>query len=333
MNKKWVIIALLLLNLAVVALNLAEGSVKIPLPAFWSILTGAEEGCTSVQRAIVLESRLPAALCALLTGGALGACGLLLQSYFRNPLAGPSILGITSGAQLMVAIITLTGTAATISGSGSLECVAAAMAGALGMLLLLLWIGKTVRSDVSLLIVGILLSYLTSAILTILNYYASADGVQSLMIWGMGSFNNIALSEISIYATVIAIGLLLSLLLVKPLNGWMLGELYARNLGINIERTRWMLLLCTGLLCAVTTAWCGPISFIGLSMPHVARMMGRTDDHRLLLPYSTLLGALCCSLCLLISTLPEGGRQLPINALTPLFGIPVVLWVIVKRNS
>lgn len=330
MGKKTIVIILLLLNAVFCLLNLLCGSVEIPISAIGNMICGNEGGFTNVQRIIILESRLPAALCAVLTGGALGACGLMLQSYFRNPLAGPSILGITSGAQLMVAIVTLTGLSTTATVFGGFQLVGAALVGALGMLMLLLWIGTLVRNSVGLLIVGILLSYLTSAILTLLNYYASADGVQSLLLWGMGSFGNISLSQLPYYAAIITAGLLLSIGLIKPLNGWMLGHLYAKNLGFNLERTRIMILLCTGLLCAVTTAWCGPISFIGLSVPHIARLWAKSDNHRYLLPLSILLGGLCCSLCLWISTWPEGGRLLPINALTPILGIPVVLWVILK---
>jgi len=330
MDKKAVIIALLLFNIGTVVLNLVSGSVEIPVSAIWNIICGTKEGFSTAQETIVLESRLPAALCALFTGSALGACGLLLQSYFRNPLAGPSILGITSGAQLMVALVTLTGLSLSSALGSGTEIVAAAMAGAMAMLFLLLWIGKRVRHNVALLIVGILLSYLTSAILTLLNYYATADGVQSLLLWGMGTFGNVSLEQLPLYISLILIGITLSAMLIKPMNGWMLGELYARNLGISISRTRWMLLLCTGLLCAVTTAWCGPISFIGLSMPHIARMIARTDDHRSLLPLSALLGGACCSLCLWVSSWPDGGQLLPINALTPIVGIPVILWVILK---
>lgn len=330
MTHKLLYFVLFVFNLALLLLNLVCGSVQIPMSALWGIVCGDASNYTYAQSVIVLESRLPAALCALLTGGALGACGLLLQSYFRNPLAGPSILGITSGAQLMVALVTLTGFSISTSVMWGMETVVAAMIGAIAMLLLLLSIGKMVRSGVGLLIVGILLSYLVSALLTLLNFYASADGVQSLLVWGMGSFSNIPLRQLPLYGTLICVALFLSAILIKPLNGWMLGDLYARNLGINIRQTRWMLLLSTGLLCAITTAWCGPISFVGLSIPHVARLLARSDDHRRLLILSILLGALCCSGCLYISTLPGNGHILPINALTPIVGIPVVLWVILK---
>lgn len=272
--------------------------------------------------------RFPAMVTALLTGAGLGVAGLLLQSYFRNPLAGPSILGITSGANLAVAIvILLTGIQV---GFG---LVGASFAGAFFVLLLLLAISKLVRQTVTLLIVGILLSYLTSAILTLLNYQASADGVQALLLWGMGTFQQVGMGSLAIYGGLITIGLVGAISLIRPLNGWMMGELYALNLGVSISHVRWGILLVTGLLCATTTAWCGPIAFVGLSIPHMARLLFKTDNHRTLLPASMLLGSLCCLLCLWISSWPDQGQSLPINALTPLFGIPVILYVLLKRKG
>lgn len=307
------------------AANVCWGSVHVP----WSELL--EER----WHFIVWKSRFPQSVTAWLTGAALGSCGLLLQSYFRNPLAGPSILGITSGANLMVALVTLgnTGWIASQSMAPNSQSllVVAALIGAFVVLGVLLLLGRRVRSQVTLLIVGIMLSYLTSALITLLGYYATAQGVQQLMLWGMGDFGSVGSDGLVAYTLLILVGLIASLLLIKPLNGWMQGEYYAMNLGIDLKRTQWMVLGVTGLLAAVTTAWCGPIAFVGLSMPHVARMMLRTDDHGLLLPASMLLGALCCEVCLGLSTLPDGGTLLPINALTPLFGIPVILYVLLKK--
>lgn len=324
------ILLLLTLNLLLLVANICWGSVHIPLADVWSALT-SQAGVSEGVRFIVLQSRLPAAITALLTGSSLGVCGLLLQSYFRNPLAGPSILGITNGANLMVALIALCGWGgATLAGHLTLT-VLASLLGAFAILGLLLAIGHVVRTQVTLLIVGMLLSYLTSALITLLSYQATAQGLQQLMLWGMGSFNGVSLSALPLYATLLLLTLFGSLWLIKPLNGWMLGEQYAQSLGFSIRRTRWMLLLISGLLAAITTAWTGPIAFVGLSMPHVARMLMRTDNHLQILPASLLLGALCCSLCLLLSTLPSGGTLLPINALTPLFGIPVILYVLLRR--
>ena len=170
-----------------------------------------------------------------------------------------------------------------------------------------------------------------SALITLLGYYASAQGFQQLMLWGMGDFSSVSITELPGFVLLIVIGLLASLLLIKPLNGWMQGEKYAMNLGIDLRKTRLMVLGVTGLLTAVTTAWCGPIAFVGLSMPHVARMLLKTDDHGKLIPITILLGGLCCSLCLWLSTRPDGGTLLPINALTPLFGVPVIVYVLLKK--
>lgn len=324
------ILLLITLNLLLLVANICWGSVHIPLADVWAALT-SQAGVSEGVRFIVLQSRLPAAITALLTGSALGVCGLLLQSYFRNPLAGPSILGITNGANLMVALIALCGWGgATLAGHLTLT-VLASLLGAFAILGLLLAIGHVVRTQVTLLIVGMLLSYLTSALITLLSYQATAQGLQQLILWGMGSFNGVSLSALPLYATLLLLTLFGSLWLIKPLNGWMLGEQYAQSIGFSIRRTRWMLLLVSGLLAAITTAWTGPIAFVGLSMPHVARMLMRTDNHLQLLPASLLLGALCCSICLLLSTLPSGGTLLPINALTPLFGIPVILYVLLRR--
>lgn len=321
---------LLLLNLIALIANIFLGSVHIPMNEVWEAFVRPESVSDGI-RFIILESRLPAAITAMLTGGALGVCGLLLQSYFRNPLAGPSILGITNGANLMVALITLGSVSSATTIIGMPITIIAALVGAFAILLLLLSIGRVVRSQITLLIVGMLLSYLTSAIITLLSYHATATGVQNLMLWGMGNFNGVGISGLPLFATLILLSLVASAFLIKPLNGWMLGEQYAQSIGINISRTRWMLLGISGVLAAITTAWTGPIAFVGLSMPHVARMLMRTDNHRQLLPASLLLGGLCCSLCLTISTLPEGGSVLPINALTPIFGIPVILYVLLKR--
>lgn len=320
MTKK-ISILLIVLNLLAIATNVCFGSIHIP---FGELLDDR-------WHFIVWESRFPAALTAMITGAALGACGLLLQSYFRNPLAGPSILGITSGANLMIALVTLGGSSLVNPVHSHSLTVLAALFGSFSILGLLLLLGRFVRSQVTLLIVGILLSYLTSAIITLLGYYATAQGVQQLMLWGMGDFSSVGSQYLTTYLLLICGGLAVSFMLIKPMNGWMQGEQYSINLGIDPKRTRWMVLGVTGLLAAVTTSWCGPIAFVGLAMPHVARMLLKTDDHGKLLPASMLLGGLCSSLCQWLSTLPEGGTLLPINAITPLFGVPVILYVLLKK--
>lgn len=322
---KYIILGLLTVLVALCSLLL--GAVSIPVREVFSILCG-QHGVSAHWEYIVWQMRVPAMLTAALTGASLGVAGLLLQSYFRNPLAGPSILGITNGANLGVALVIVgTGTSAAFNTIG------AALAGAMLTLLLLLGIGRLVRQSVTLLIVGILLSYLTSAILTLIHYNASADGVQALLLWGMGSFHQVGLTNLPLFAASTLLPLVAALWLIRPLNGWMLGELYARNLGISTTQVRWLVLIVTGVICAITTSWCGPIAFIGLSIPHVARMVFHTDNHRTLLPATMLLGALCALLCLCLCVAPSDGQILPINAVTPLFGIPVILWVILGKRK
>ena len=325
MSNQLKYIILGLLTVLVALLSLILGAVSIPIREVFSTLCG-QDGVSAHWHYIVWQMRVPAMLTAALTGASLGVAGLLLQSYFRNPLAGPSILGITNGANLGVALVIVgTGTSAAFNTIG------AALVGAMLTLLLLLGVGRLVRQSVTLLIVGILLSYLTSAILTLIHYNASADGVQALLLWAMGSFHQVGLTDLPLFAASTLLPLLAALWLIRPLNGWMLGELYARNLGISTTQVRWLVLIVTGVICAITTAWCGPIAFIGLSIPHVARMVFHTDNHRTLLPATMLLGALCALLCLCLCVAPSDGQILPINAVTPLFGIPVILWVILGK--
>ena len=327
MRKKSILMIFVLLNVIGLVANIYCGSASIAIGDITDVLTGKDIGNSAISY-IVIHSRIPASVTALLTGASLGVCGLLLQGYFRNPLAGPSILGITSGANLAVAICTL--------GFGMISgftLTMSAMAGAMLILLILLCLSKIVRQTITLLIVGILISYLTNAIITLLNYYSTAEGVQSLLIWGMGNFNGVGSANLLLFCLLNLMGIGMSVFLIKPLNGWMLGQQYAANLGISIARTRLLTLATTGLLSAVTTAYCGPIAFVGLSVPHVARMMMKTDNHRSLLPASALLGAFCTSICLFISTLPSGGKLLPINALTPILGIPVIIYVILCKKN
>ena len=313
---------LTVLALLTIALNVVCGSVAIPLG----------ELADSRWSYILWQVRLPQALTAVLTGASLSACGLLLQTYFRNPLAGPSILGITSGAHLAVALLTLgaatlgLSTATELTGMRSL----AALAGAGTVIWALLVIGRHVRQQTTLLIVGIMISYLASSMITLLSYQATAHGVQQLLVWGMGDFGSVGSQHIVLYSLLNIIGLSGAFLLIKPMNAWMLGEKYAMNSGLNLARTRWMLLAVTGLLSAVTTAWCGPIAFVGLTMSHVSRWIFHTDDHRVLLPATMSLGALTCGLCLWLSTRPDG-TLLPLNALTSMIGIPIILIVLIRK--
>ncbi len=317
------------------AANLFWGSLAIPFEEVWKILCGGEPARAGWAY-IVWENRLPQAFTALLCGAALSTSGLLLQTAFRNPLAGPSILGIDSGANLGVAIAMLglggSVSAGTLSVSGFALVMAAAFAGAALIMALLLTFSAWLKNSLMLLITGIMVGYLTSSVISLLNYSATEEGVQSYLVWGMGNFGGVSLAKLPAFALMVCAGLALALALVKPLNALLLGSNYARNLGIPIRRTRNLLLLTTGLLTAVSTAFCGPISFVGLAVPHLARLLLGTANHRSLLPATMLLGASLTLLCNLLSTLPGESGLIPINVITPLLGAPVIIYIICKQR-
>lgn len=320
---------LLLANLVLFGAGLVYGSVDIPLPDVWAILAGDDPQRES-WRYIVMESRLPQALTALLAGSALAVSGLLLQTAFRNPLAAPDIFGVTSGASLAVALLTLAPAVASSMLLAAVSSVAAAFVGAVAVTMLIWTIGKMVRSNVVLIIIGIMIGYLASSAITLLSFFATEEGVKSFAVWGMGNFGNVSMQQMPLFATVTLVALAASMLLTKPLNALLMGEHYAENLGINVHRVRNVLLVVTGLLAAVVTAFCGPIAFIALAVPHIARLLLHTADHRLLLPVTLLAGGAVALLCNVLATLPGNGSILPLNAVTPLIGAPVIIYVIVK---
>lgn len=318
------------------AANLLVGSVSIPPAEVFHILLGGE-GEKASWNFILWESRLPQALTALLCGGALAVCGLMLQTAFKNPLAGPDILGINSGASLGVALVMLlfggSITAGAFSLSGFVSVLTGAFIGAMLVMALILFFSTLIKSNVMLLITGIMIGYIASSVIALLNFFATAEGVQSYMIWGLGNFGGVSLQQMPAFAAVTLLGLFGSLLLIKPLNALLLGERYAENLGVNVRRVRNGLLVVTGLLTAVTTAFCGPVSFIGLAVPHVARMVLGTANHRSLLPVTILCGGVVALLCNLLCTLPGEAGIIPLNAVTPFIGAPVIIYVILRQKS
>ena len=324
---------LMLVLLLLFAANLLIGSVSIPARDVIRILLG-EEGVKESWRYIVWEARLPQAFTALLSGSALAVCGLLLQTVFRNPLAGTSILGVNSGAGLGVAVVTLllggSVTAATFSLSGFFSLLAGAFVGAMAVMALILFFSLLIRSNVMLLITGIMVGYLASSAISLLNYVSTAEGVRSYMLWGMGNFGGVSLGQLPWFALVTLVGIVASLALVKPLNALLLGERYAENLGVRVRRVRNILLVITGLLTAVTTAFCGPVLFIDLAVPHIARLLLGTSNHRILLPITLLTGAIVAWLCNLVCILPGDAGFIPLNSVTPLIGAPVVIYVILS---
>lgn len=322
----WLVVAIILLC----AISLVHGSVYIPLTNVYAILYG-DDGQRESWKYIVLENRLPQMLTALLAGGALAVSGLLLQTVFRNPLAAPDIFGITSGASLAVALLALApGVAASLALS-SLSYVAAAFVGAIVVTATIWSIGKMLRNNVMLIIIGVMIGYLSYSAITLLNFFATKEGVKNFAVWGMGNFGNVSMEQMPVFASLAILGSLSTLLLVKPLNAMLLGERYAENLGVNVQRTRNVLILITGLLTAVVTAFCGPIAFVALAVPHIARLLLRTSDHRHLLPITILMGSVVALFCNVLTTLPGDLGILPLNAVTPIIGAPVIIYVIIKR--
>ena len=317
-------------------LNLLLGSVSIPIGSVWNILWGGTDESVIWQN-IIWKSRVPQALTALVAGAGLSISGLQMQTVFRNPLAGPSILGINTGASLGVALVMLLGggsiTAGVFSISGFLAVLAGAFAGAMIVMGILLFFSAFTKNNLMLLIIGIMIGYITSSVISLLNFFSTAEGVHSYMIWGLGNFSGVSSGQLPVFIVSITAGLVLSVMLIKPLNALLLGNRYAENLGVNVRLTRNLLLIATGMLTAITTAFCGPIAFIGLAVPHIARLMLGTSNHNSLMPVTLLLGGAVALLCNLISVLPGETGILPLNAITPVLGAPVIIYILVKQRK
>ena len=312
LSKKLTFTLLILCVAAMFLCNLFFGAVHIDASEVWNALRGNDRD--SITSYIIFENRMPQAVTALLGGAALAVTGLMLQTAFRNPLAGPSILGISSGASLGVALVML-----ALGGTISI--------GSFAITGLLTLTSLRVRNNLMLLIVGIMTGYLTSSVVTLLSSLTNEQSLQGYVIWGMGSFAQVSLQQLPMLSILIIMGLIGAMLLAKPLNILLLGDNYALNLGIRVERVKTWLLVVTGLLTAVVTAFCGPISFIGLAMPHIARLMTRTDNHWVLMPATMLVGAIVALGCNCLSVMPHS-NVIPLNALTPIVGVPVILYVI-----
>lgn len=313
-------------------LELALGSVSIPLGAVWRALTGGE-----VERAswvtIVQDVRLPRAIAAMLAGGALAACGLLMQTYFRNPLADPFVLGISAGASLGVALLIVATGGALHALVGATSLAVAASLGAGAALLAVLVVSRRVEGATTILILGLMFGYLTSSLVSILLHLSTAERVKAYIAWTFGSFSGVSGRELTALAATTGAGLLAALAMAKPLNALLLGEEYARTMGLDARRARLALLTCASLLSGAVVAFCGPVGFVGIAAPHLARGLTRTADHRLLLPASILVGATVALAADLLSQLPGGDRILPLNAVTSLLGAPVVVWVLLRQRE
>ena len=332
---KFVILLIAIALLLIV--NLLIGTVKIPIADVCRILGGG--GDNEIWTNIIFSSRLPQALTAIVAGAGLAVSGLQMQTVFRNPLAGPSVLGISNGSALGVAfVVLLSGRIGGVALSrlgylGDAAMSVAAIIGALAVLLLIMWVVQKVKGNVTLLIIGVMIGYLANAIIGVLKFLSPEDDVKAFVVWGLGSFSRVSGDEMVLFIVLMCILLPLAFLLVKPLNLMLLGDNYAANLGLNIKRARMLIIISSGVLVAIVTAYCGPIMFIGLAVPHLARAIFRTSDHRLLMPATALCGAALALLCNLIARMPGFEGALPVNSVTALVGAPVIAMVIFRRRK
>lgn len=320
-------------------LNIALGSVDIPLPEILKTLVGGEASREAWQK-IIINIRIPRAVTAVLAGSALSIGGLQMQTLFRNPLAGPSVLGITAGASLGVAVVMLAaGTITSIfaiqqlSALGSWLIIGAASVGSAAVLLLILLISIKVRDNVTLLIIGLMIGNITIALVSIWQYFSRPEQIQDYLIWTFGSLGGVSLNQLWIVALVTILGVAIALGLSKSLNGLLLGEQYARSMGLSVTGSRIWIITSTSLLAGGITAFCGPIGFVGIAVPHLARSLLGTNDHRVLIPGTLLIGAMLLLACDIIAQVPGTTTTLPISAVTSMIGSPVVIWVIIQRKN
>ncbi len=337
-KTKTIAMTLLALSIPLLAIvNLAMGSVAIPLTDVVSILTGSDCGDnTEVWTSIIMRTRLPQTLTSIACGAGLSVAGLLMQTVFRNPLAGPSVLGISSAASLGVAcVVLLTGiigsSVSELGIVGNATLTLSAIVGALVVMAIMIYLSNQIRGNATLLIVGVMIGYIASAIVGVLKYFSSEEDIHTYVIWGLGSFSRVTGGQVYLFCSLIAIALPFSLLLSKPLNMLLLGDAYATSLGLQIKRARTLIILVAGVLTAVVTAYCGPIMFLGLAVPHICRGIFSTSDHRILLPATIACGASLALICNLISRLPGFEGALPINSVTALIGAPITLRVLLHK--
>ncbi len=319
-------------------LNLLLGTVRIPVADICRILFG-DGGENEIWRNIVLSSRVPQALTALVAGAGLAVSGLQMQTVFHNPLAGPSVLGISNGASLGVAfVVLLSGSLGGVALSrlgylGDVAMSVAAIIGSLAILGLIAYISQKVKGNVTLLIIGVMIGYLANAIIGVLKFFSAEEDIKAYVVWGLGSFARVSGDQMLLFVMLMVILLPLSMLLVKTMNLLLLGEAYARNLGLNVQRSRLLVILSSGVLVAIVTAYCGPIMFIGLAVPHLARAIYHTSDHRVLMPGTMLVGGALALVCNLLARLPGFEGALPVNSVTALVGAPVIASVLFRRRK
>lgn len=341
MSRGSTIILMVMLGISIVGffiLNLLLGSVSIPIDNIIDILLGRDND-NLIWRNIILKSRLPQSLTAMMAGAGLAVSGLLMQTVFRNPLAGPSVLGISSGASLGVAcVVLLSGSIGGVALSklgviGEVTITLSAIIGSLLIMALIAFVAQKVRGNVTLLIMGVMIGYIANAIIGVLKFFSAEEDIRAYVIWGLGSFSRVSGGQTSVFILLMLLLLPLSFFLIKSLNLLLLGDSYAQNLGLNIKRARLLVIGCSGVLVAVVTAYCGPIVFLGLAVPHICRGLFHTSNHAVILPASLLGGASLALLCNLIARMPGFEGALPVNSVTALVGAPVVMWVLFKRRK
>lgn len=332
---------MLLLMVSIVVfffMNILLGSVSIPAGDVIGILTGNPSE-SAIWNNIILKSRVPQALTAVMAGAGLAVSGLLMQTVFRNPLAGPSVLGISSGASLGVAfVVLLSGSIGGVALSklgviGEVTITLSAIIGALLIMALIAFVAQKVRGNVTLLIMGVMIGYIANAVIGVLKFFSAEEDIRAYVVWGLGSFSRVSGGQTTVFIVLMLLLLPLSFLLIKTLNLLLLGDSYARNLGLNVKRARLSVISCSGVLVAVVTAYCGPIVFLGLAVPHLCRGIFHTSNHTTLLPASLFAGASLALLCNLIARMPGFEGALPVNSVTALVGAPVVMWVLFNKRK
>ena len=316
-------------------INLSLGSVSIPLKSIFGSLFGALENST--WDVIITNYRLPKAITAILVGSGLGISGLLMQTLFRNPLAGPFVLGISSGASLGVALVILgSGLFGGLFATALISKWSIVVASSLGSFLVLLAViavSSKVRDTMAILIIGLMFGSITAAVVSVLSYFSSAEQLQQYIFWGFGSLSNLSWQDLVIFFGIYTIGIVLSITSIKGLNSLLLGDNYAKSLGLNLKQSRLILILATSLIAGTITAFAGPIAFIGLAIPHLTRQIFKTSNHKILLPAVFLFGAIVMLICDSIAQIPGSDYTLPINAITALIGAPVVIWLLVRQRK
>lgn len=314
--------------------DICLGTVYIKPHQIWDALLGLKNPQTTATiRYIITELRLPRAIMAVLTGAGLAIAGLLMQTLFRNPLAGPFVLGISSGAGLGVALVIMGATTLGIGAISGIGIISASVVGSLVVLLLIILMSLRIKDTMGLLIVGLMVGSLSSAVVGILSYFSSSEELKRYVFWSLGSLGNINWDDLLIISMLFVVALLLLLWIIKPLNALLLGENYALSLGINIKKTRWIIIIITSILAGSITAFAGPIAFIGLAVPHLARLILPTVNHKILIPTAILLGATLLLFCDIASQLPFSNYSLPINAVTSILGAPLIIWLIMRKRN